>query len=151
MAPKMAFRRQRNQTTAPATAEQWFLQLPEGVCKTAMTGFLEEAHGRGEDSDTALAQCFAWATDLFPEEIVLWGLSGALGPIPWQNTNFQGCVRGCTLALRELRSQYVDLSMQRDALLKRAVGASEPATEPLATFAPFVGTGHRLDELSSLD
>ena len=68
--------------------------------------------------------------------------------------NFQRCVRASTLALRELRSQYVDLAMQRDALLtQRAVGASEPiATEPIATFAAFVGTGHRLDEsLSSLD
>ena len=150
MAPKMAPRRQRNRTTAPATAEQWFLQLPDGVCKTAMIGFLEDARGRGEDSDTALAQCFAWATDLFPEEIVLWGLGGALGEIPWPNANFQRCVRASTLALRELRSQYVDLAVQRDALLTRAV-ASAPATEPVATFAPFVGTGHRLDSLSSLD
>ena len=153
MAPKMAPRRHRNRTTVPATAEQWFLQLPEGVCKTAMIGFLEEAHDRGEDSDTALAQCFARATDLFPEEIVLWGLSGALGEIPWPNANFQRCVRASTLALRELRSQYVDLAMQRDALLTQRAGASGPAaTEPVATFAPFVGTGHRLDEsLGSLD
>ena len=150
MAPKMAPRRQRNRSTTPATAEQWFLQLPDGVCKTAMIGFLEDARGRGEDSDTALAQCFAWATDLFPEEIVLWGLGGALGEVPWPNANFQRCVRASTLALRELRSQYVDLAVQRDALLTRAV-ASAPATEPVATFAPFVGTGHRLDSLSSLD
>ena len=150
MAPKMAPRRQRNRTNVPATAEQWFLQLPDGPCKTAMTHFLAEAHDAGDDSDTALAQCFAYATNLFPEEIVLWGLNGALGPIPWQNANFQRCVRASTLALRELRSQYVDLAMQRDALLTqmRAVGASEP----IATFAPFVGTGHRLDKgLSSLD
>ena len=153
----MAPRRQRNRTNVPATAEQWFLQLPDGPCKTAMTHFLAEAHDAGDDSDTALAQCFAYATNLFPEEIVLWGLNGALGPIPWQNANFQRCVRASTLALRELRSQYVDLAMQRDALLTQR-GASEPiatepiATEPIATFAAFVGTGHRLDEsLSSLD
>ena len=148
----MAPRRQRNRTNVPATAEQWFLQLPDGPCKTAMFHFLEEAHDAGDDSDTALAQCFAYATNLFPEEIVLWGLNGALGPIPWQNANFQRCVRASTLALRELRSQYVDLAMQRDALLTQR-GASEPiATEPIATFAAFVGTGHRLDEsLSSLD
>ena len=151
MAPKMAPRR-RNRTTvpAPATAEQWFLQLPDGVCKTAMIGFLEEARSRGEDMDTALAQCFAWATDLFPEEIVLWGLGGALGEVPWPNANFQRCVRASTLALRELRSQYVDLAVQRDALLTQRAVASAPAAEP-ATFAPFVGTGHRLDSLGSLD
>ena len=148
----MAPRRQRNRTNVPATAEQWFLQLPDGPCKTAMIHFLAEAHDAGDDSDTAMAQCFAYATNLFPEEIVLWGLNGALGPIPWQNANFQRCVRASTLALRELRSQYVDLAMQRDALLTQR-GASEPiATEPIATFAAFVGTGHRLDDsLSSLD
>ena len=148
MAPKMALRLHRNRTTVPATAEQWFLQLPEGVCKTAMIGFLEEAHDRGEDSDTALAHCFAWATDLFPEEIGLWGLGGALGEVPWPNANFQRCVRASTLALRDLRSQVVDLAMQRDALLAQRGVASAPKP---ATFAPFVGTGHRLDSLGSLD
>ena len=156
MAPKMAPRRQRSErqsAVAPATAEQWFLQLPDGPCKTAMIQFLAEAHNAGDASvDSAMAQCLAYATNLFPEEIVLWGLDGALGPTPWQNANFQRCVRASTLALRELRSQYVDLAMQRDALLTQR-GASEPiATEPIATFAAFVGTGHRLDEsLSSLD
>ena len=149
MAPKMASRRQRNQpapVSAPVSAEQWFLQLPDGVCKAAMSSFLQEARSNGENCDTALAQCFAWAAQEFPEEIVLWGLSGALGPIPWQNTNFQRSVRDSTLALRELRSQVVDLAMQRDALLSRVAPAAEPAR-----FAPFVGTGHRLDNLSSLD
>ena len=149
MAPKMASRRQRNQcapVSAPVSAEQWFLQLPDGVCKAAMSSFLQEARSNGENCDTALAQCFAWAAQEFPEEIVLWGLSGALGPIPWQNANFQRSVRDSTLALRELRSQVVDLAMQRDALLSRVAPAAEPAR-----FAPFVGTGHRLDNLSSLD
>ena len=153
MAPKMASRRQRNQcapVSAPVSAEQWFLQLPDGVCKAAMSSFLQEARSNGENCDTALAQCFAWAAQEFPEEIVLWGLSGGLGEVPWPNANFQRCVRASTLALRELRSQYVDLAMQRDALLTqmRAVGASEP----IATFAPFVGTGHRVDKgLNSFD
>ena len=153
----MAPRRQRSEcqsAVAPATAEQWFLQLPDGPCKTAMIQFLAEAHNAGDASvDSAMAQCLAYATNLFPEEIVLWGLDGALGPTPWQNANFQRCVRASTLALRELRSQYVDLAMtQRDALLTQmhALRASEPV-QP-ATFAPFVGTGHRLDKgLSSLD
>ena len=151
MAPKMASRRRRNQSSpvsAPVTAEQWVVQLPDGVCKAAVSARLQEARNNGEDCDTALAQCFAWAAQEFPEEIALWCLSGALGPDVWQNPNFQRSVRDSTLALRELRSQVVDLAMQRDALLSRV--ASAPAAEP-ASFAPFVGTGHRLDNLSSLD
>ena len=149
MAPKMASRRQRNQSapvSAPVSAEQWVVQLPDGVCKAAVSARLQEARNNGEDCDTALAQCFAWAAQEFPEEIALWCLSGALGPDVWQNPNFQRSVRDSTLALRELRSQVVDLAMQRDALLSRVAPAAEPAR-----FAPFVGTGHRLDNLSSLD
>ena len=122
------------------------VQLPDGVCKAAVSARLQEARNNGEDCDTALAQCFAWAAQEFPEEIALWCLSGALGPDVWQNPNFQRSVRDSTLALRELRSQVVDLAMQRDALLSRVAPAAEPAR-----FAPFVGTGHRLDNLSSLD
>ena len=99
-----------------------------------------------------MAQGLAYATRLFPEEIVLWGLGGALGP-PWQNESLQRGIRDSVLALRELRSQYVDLAGQRDALLAdvRAFGVSQPA-QPPAAFVPFVGTGRRLDEdLSSLD
>ena len=149
MAPKMASRRRRNQSSpvsAPVTAEQWVVQLPDGVCKAAVSARLQEARNNGEDCDTALAQCFAWAAQEFPEEIALWCLSGALGPDVWQNPNFQRSVRDSTLALRELRSQVVDLAMQRDALLSRVAPAAEPAR-----FAPFVGTVHRLDNLSSLD
>ena len=149
MAPKMASRRRRNQSSpvsAPVTAEQWVVQLPAGVCKAAVSARLQEARNNGEDCDTALAQCFAWAAQEFPEEIALWCLSGALGPDVWQNPNFQRSVRDSTLALRELRSQVVDLAMQRDALLSRVAPAAEPAR-----FAAFAGTGHRLDNLSSLD
>ena len=149
MAPKMASRRRRNQSSpvsAPVTAEQWVVQLPDGVCKAAVSARLQEARNNGEDCDTALAQCFAWAAQEFPEEIALWCLSGALGPDVWQNPNFQRSVRDSTLALRELRSQVVNLAMQRDALLSRVAPAAEPAR-----FAPFVGMGHRLDNLSSLD
>ena len=149
MAPNMASRRRRNQSSpvsAPVTAEQRVVQLPDGVCKAAVSARLQEARNNGEDCDTALAQCFAWAAQEFPEEIALWCLSGALGPDVWQNPNFQRSVRDSTLALRELRSQIVNLAMQRDALLSRVAPAAEPAR-----FAPFVGTGHRLDNLSSLD
>ena len=149
MAPKMASRRRRNQSSpvsAPVTAEQWVVQLPDGVCKAAVSARLQEARNNGEDCDTALAQCFAWAAQEFPKEIALWCLSGALGPDVWQNPNFQRSVRDSTLALRELRSQVVNLAMQRDALLSRVAPAAEPAR-----FAAFVGMGHRLDNLSSLD
>ena len=149
MAPKMASRRQRNQSapvSAPVSAEQWVVQLPDGVCKAAVSARLQEARNNGEDCDTALAECFAWAAQEFPEEIALWCLSGDLGPDVWQNPNFQRSVRDSTLALRELRSQVVDLAMQRDALLSRVAPAAEPAR-----FAAFAGTGHRLDNLSSLD
>ena len=150
MPPKMASRRRRTQSSpvrAPVTAEHWVVQLPDGgLCKAAVSARLQEAYNNGEDCDTALAECFAWAAQEFPEEIALWCLSGALGPDVWQNPNFQRSVRDSTLALRELRSQVVDLAMQRDALLSRVAPAAEPAR-----FAPFVGTGHRLDTLSSLD
>ena len=88
----MAPRRQRSErqsAVVPATAEQWFLQLPDGPCKTAMIQFLAEAHNAGDASvDSAMAQCLAYATNLFPEEIVLWGLDGALGPIPMAKRKF---------------------------------------------------------------
>ena len=102
-----------------------------------------------------MAQGLAYATRLFPEEIVLWGLSGALGPIPWQNESFQRGIHASTLALRELRSQYVDPAMQYDALLAemRALGASPQPAQPPAAFVPFVGTGRQLgaEDLSRLD
>ena len=154
---KMANRRQRRSerqsAVTPATAEQWFLQLPDGPCRTAVVHCLDEARRGGASVEGAMAQGLAYATRLFPEEIVLWGLDGALGPIPWQNESFQRGIRASTLALRELRSQYIDLAGQRDALLAevRALGVSQPF-QPPAAFVPFVGTGRRLDEdLSSLD
>ena len=105
----MAPRRQRSERAiVPATAEQWFLQLPDGPCKTAMIQFLAEAHNAGDASvDSAMAQCLAYATNLFPKEIVLWGLDGALGPIPWQRASFQRGIRASTLALRGARSTSI--------------------------------------------
>ena len=149
MAPKMASRRRRNQSapvSAPVTAEQWVVQLPDGVCKAAVSARLQEARNNGEDCDTALAGCFAWAAQEYPEEVALWCLSGAAGPHVWQNPHLQRSAHSALLALRELRSQNVELALQRDALLSRVA----PATEP-AGFAAFTGTGHRLDGLSSLD
>ena len=149
MAPKMASRRRRNQSSpvsAPVTAEQWVVQLPDGVCKAAVSARLQEACNNGEDCDTALAECFAWAAQEFPEEVALWCLSGAAGPHVWLNPHLQRSAHSALLALRELRSQNVELALQRDALLSRDAVAAEPAG-----FAAFTGTGHRLDGLSSLD
>ncbi len=149
MAPKMASRRQRNQSapvSAPVSAEQWVVQLPDGVCKAAVSARLQEARSNGEDCDTALAECFAWAAQEFPEEVALWCLSGAAGPHVWQNPHLQCSAHSALLALRELRSHNVELALQRDALLSRDAFAAEPAR-----FAAFTGTGHRLDGLSSLD
>ena len=124
------------------------MQLGPGLCRDAVHAQLAAARSNGEDCDAALAQCFAWVVEEFPEEIVLWGLSGGLGEVPWSNANFQRCVRASTLALRDVRGQVVELGMQRDALLAQRDVASAPE---FATFAPFVGTGHRLDSLGSLD
>ena len=131
------------------------LQLGPGPCRDAVHAQLAAARSNGEDCDAALAQCFAWVVEEFPEEIVLWGLSGGLGEVPWSNANFQRCVRASTLALRDVRGQVVDLATQLDALLAQRDAAprgvaSAPAPES-ATFAPFVGTGHRLDRLGDLD
>ena len=157
MPPKMASRRRRNQSSpvrAPVTVEHWVVQLPDGgLCKAAVSARLQEARNNGEDCDTALAECFAWAAQEFPEEVALWCLSGAAGPHVWQNPHLQRSAHSALLALRELRSRNVELVFQRDALLSRDAFAAEPArfaTEP-AVFAAFTGTGHRLGGLSSLD
>ena len=146
-------RSERQSAVTPATAEQWFLQLPNGPCRTAVVHWLDEACRNGASVESAMAQGLAYARRLFPEEIVLWGFNGALGPVPWQNESFQRGIRDSVLALRELRLQYIDLAGQRDALLAemRAFGASQPVQSP-TDFVPFVGTGRRLDEdLSCLD
>ena len=83
------------------------MQLGPGLCRDAVHAQLAAARSNGNDCDAALAQCFAWVVEEFPEEIVLWGLSGGLGEVPWSNANFQRCVRASTLALRDLRSQVV--------------------------------------------
>ena len=146
-------RRQRGARAEP-TAEQFVMQLGPGLCRDAVHAQLAAARSNGEDCDAALARCFAWVVEEFPEEIVLWGLSGGLGEVPWSNANFQRCVRASTLALRDVRGQVVELGMQRDALLAQRDaaprGADAPAPE-FATFAPFVGAGHRLDSLGDLD
>ena len=155
MANRRQRRSERQSAVTEATAEHWFLQLPDGPCRVAVAHFLDEARRGGASVEDAMAQGLAYATRLFPEEIVLWGLDGALGPVPWQNESFQRGIRASTLALRELRSQYVDLARQHDALLAemRALGASPQPVRPPAAFAAVVGTGHQLgaEDLSRVD
>ncbi len=147
MAPKMANRRQRRSERqsagSEATTVRWLQQLPDGPCRVAVAHFLDEARRGGASVEDAMAQGLAFATRLFPEEIVLWGLAGALGPIPWQNESFQRGIRASVLALQELRSQYVALAGQRAVLLAevRALRAFQQPVQPPAAFVPFVGAG----------
>ena len=139
MANRRQRRSERQSAVTEATAEHWFLQLPDGPCRVAVAHFLDEARRGGASVEDAMAQ----------------GLDGALGPVPWQNKSFQRGIRASTLALRELRSQYVDLARQHDALLAEvcALRASQQPVQPPAAFVPFVGTGRQLgaEDLSRLD
>ena len=120
------------------------MQLGPGVCRDAVHAQLAAARAANEDCDAALDRCFAWCVDQFPEEIVLWGLSGGFGEVPWSNANFQRCVRAAVLALRDVRGQIADLCAQREAMLAQ-VAAVDVA--PVA----FTGRWHRLDSLVDMD
>ena len=93
MANRRQRRSERQSAVTEATAEHWFLQLPDGPCRVAVAHFLDEARRGGASVEDAMAQGLAYATRLFPEEIVLWGLDGALGPVPWQDESFQRGLR----------------------------------------------------------
>ena len=134
--------RGRRQRAPVASAQQFVMQLSNGVCRDAVHANLAAARAANEDCDAALDRCFAWCVDEFPEEIVLWGLNGGFGAVPWSNANFQRCVRAAVLALRDVRGQIVDLGAQREAML-----AVDVATAPVA----FTGTWHRLDSLVDMD
>ena len=127
-----------------ASAQQFVMQLSNGVCRDAVHANLAAARAANEDCDAALDRCFAWCVDEFPEEIVLWGLNGGFGAVPWSNANFQRCVRAAVLALRDVRGQISDLGAQREAMLAQVV---DVATAPVA----FTGTWHRLDSLVDMD
>ena len=126
------------------SAQQFVMQLGPGVCRDAVHAQLAAARAANEDCDAALDRCFAWCVDQFPEEIVLWGLSGGFGEVPWSNANFQRCVRAAVLALRDVRGQIADLGAQREAMLAQ-VAAVDVA--PVA----FTGRWHRLDSLVDMD
>ena len=143
----MAARVFRGRRRAPvASAQQFVMQLSNGVCRDAVHANLAAARAANEDCDAALDRCFAWCVDEFPEEIVLWGLSGGFGEVPWSNANFQRCVRAAVLALRDVRGQIADLGAQREAMLAQ-VAAPVAANAPVA----FTGTWHRLDSLVDMD
>ena len=159
MAPKVANRRQRRSERQPplasreampewAWARDWFERLPDGPCKLAVAHFCEGARREGASSEEAMAQSFAYAQRLFPEEVVLWGLDRGLVPDPWHDESLQSGILSSLLALRELRAQYVTAALQRDALLAevQALRASQqPAQQPAGpAFVPFAGAGRQL-------
>ena len=167
MAPKVANRRQRrNAERDPPLASReampesaWardrFERLPDGPCKLAVARFCEGARREGASLEEAMAQSFAYAQRLFPEEVVLWGLDRGMVPDPWQNESVQCGIRCSMQALRELREEYVRAAEQRDALLEeaRALRAAQQPTGPASMIVPFAGTGHQLggEDLMRLD
>ena len=177
MAPKMANRRQRRSerqsASSEATTRRWLQQLPDGPCRLAVAHIIDEAISGGASDEVALAQGLVYAARLFPEEIVLWGLEGGTGPVPWQSDIFQGNIRAASVHLRELRSQFVDLARENAVLMDevavlrasqqpvqspeafvpgtssgRPLGAEDRSglepVQPPADFVPFSGTGHSL-------
>ena len=143
---------------------RWFQELPEGPCRVALAHLMDEALDVGASDEVALEQGLAHAARLFPEEIVLWGLEGGTGPVPWQDAGFQRNVLAAAVHLREMRQQFFDLANENrmrieELRLLRAslqmVQSSEQVqspipTQPPADFRPFSGTGHTLgaDDLS---
>ena len=97
---------------------RWFQELPEGPCRVALAHLMDEALNGGASDELALEQGLAHAARLFPEEIVLWGLDGGTGPVPWQDAGFQRNIRAASVHLRELRLQFVDLAQENAALLE---------------------------------
>ena len=165
MAPKMAPNRRRRRSERQSashvtTALRWFAEMPEGPCRVALAGLMEELLARGESEEAALEQGIALAARLFPEEIVLWNIDGA----PWQDVDFQRDVRAAAVHLREMRQQYIDLVQENEGhieelrLLRASLqmvespeqAQSPVTTQPPADFVPFSGTGHILgaDDLS---
>ena len=169
MAPKMAPNRRRRRSERQSashvtTALHWFAEMPEGPCRVALAGLMEELLARGESEEAALVQGIALAARLFPEEIVLWDLEGRTGPVDWQDAGFQRNVRAAAVHLREMRQQYIDLARENEGHIEelrllrasmQPVQSPEQAQSPVnpqspADVVPFSGTGHTLgaDDLS---
>ena len=168
MAPKMAPNRRRRRSERQSashmtTAMRWFAEMPEGPCRAAVAGLMEELLARGESDEAALVQGIALTAREFPEELVLWEFDGA----PWQDVDFQRNVRAAAVHLREMRQQFIDLAQENEGHIEelrllrasmQPVQSPEQAQSPVnpqspADFVPFSGTGHTLgaDDLSGLD
>ena len=114
---------------ASAWALQWYEQLPDGPCRRAVDVLRDLRRLAGTSDADALLESFAFAQQHYPEEIVLWTLSGGVVPDPWHNDSVQAGVRSSLLALRQLREAPV---------------AEVPADVPAQDVVPFSGVGHQL-------
>ena len=76
MANRRQRRSERQSAGSEATTVRWLQQLPDGPCRLAVAHIIDEAISGGASEEVALAQGLVYATRLFPEEIVLWGLEG---------------------------------------------------------------------------
>ena len=138
MAPK------RDRRRAPAAPEggwplAWYDQLPEGPCRRAVDLFRDERRRAGASDNDALMESFAYAQQHFPEEVVLWTLTGGVVPDPWHNASVQLGIQSSLLALRQLREERALAEQAASAALAEA-----PAQQDAV--APFTGAGHRLGD-----
>ena len=130
----MAPKRDRRRAAVPASswALQWYEQLPDGRCRRDVDVVRDSRRVAGGTDEDALLEGFAYAQQHYPEEIVLWTLSGGVVPDPWHNDSVQAGVRSSLLALRQLREA-------------RAAVAEVPADVPAQDVVPFSGVGHQLN------
>ena len=133
----MAPKRDRRRAAVPASswALQWYEQLPDGRCRRDVDVVRDSRRVAGGTDEDALLEGFAYAQQHYPEEIVLWTLSGGVVPDPWHNDSVQAGVRSSLLALRQLREA-------------RAAVAEVPAADvpgQQADVVPFSGVGHQLN------
>ena len=128
----MAPKRDRRRAAVPASswALQWYEQLPDGRCRRDVDVVRDSRRLAGGTDEDALMEGFAYAQQHYPEEIVLWTLSGGVVPDPWHNDSVQAGVRSSLLALRQLREAPV---------------AEVPADVPAQDVVPFSGVGHQLN------
>ena len=138
MAPK---RDRRRASAAPEGGWPlaWYNQLPEGPCKLAVNLFRDERRRAGASDQEALMESFAYAQQHFPEEVVLWTLTGGVVPDPWHNASVQLGIQSSLLALRQLREERA-LAEEAAAAALAAVPAQPDAV------TPFAGAAHRLGD-----
>ena len=139
MAPKRDRRRAAPAVPEWAWALAWYEQLPEGPCKQAVDLFRDERLRAGASNNDALMESFAYAQQHFPEEVVLWTLTGGVVPDPWHNASVQLGIQSSLLALRQLREERALAEEAAAAAL-----AAVPARQAVVT--PFAGAAHRLGD-----